>query len=166
MLLWLFIGKESYSYIIIPVVVGTITAAILGAAFFFILKKYRWVKAPWCLARKTFEVQIDFFFLAPKGDVFQNSKIRTAGKKRKLEQQNYKWPAHKTYFNLNVITINVSVPCSLWNRMSRLSNRWGKAFFFNPFFAYSEIIGFVMNWPCVIFRIRSVRPGPSCSEQR
>ncbi|TWW79383.1 hypothetical protein D4764_10G0004130 [Takifugu flavidus] len=33
--------KESYSYIIIPAVVGTITAVILGAAFFVILKKYR-----------------------------------------------------------------------------------------------------------------------------
>lgn len=41
MLLCVFIGRESYNYIIIPAVVGTITAVILGAAFFFILKKYR-----------------------------------------------------------------------------------------------------------------------------
>lgn len=74
-----FIGKESYRHIIIPAVVGTGTAAIFGVALFFILKKYRWVKHRDDMHGQHLSCKI-FFCLASKGDVFQNFKIRTAGK--------------------------------------------------------------------------------------
>lgn len=44
MLVCLFIGKESYRYVIIPAVVGTVTAGVVGVVSLFILKKYRCIK--------------------------------------------------------------------------------------------------------------------------
>lgn len=76
----LFIGKESYRYIIIPVVVGTGTAVVFGVVCLFILKKYRCVKHCGHMHGPHQNATLIFSFLASKGDKYQNSKIRMAGK--------------------------------------------------------------------------------------
>lgn len=76
----LFIGKESHRHIIIPVLVGTGTAAVFGVVCLFILKKYRCVKHCGHMRGPHQNATLIFSFLASEGDEYQNSKIRMAGK--------------------------------------------------------------------------------------
>lgn len=68
--IYLFIGKESYRYIIIPVVVGTGTAAVFGVVCLFILKKYRCVKHCGHMHGPHQNARLIFSFLASKGDEY------------------------------------------------------------------------------------------------
>lgn len=124
------------------------------------LKKIQVRKPPWTHAWTTSECYTLFF----NSWLLKETYIRTPkpGWQVNKALMTGTWGTH---FHPDVSKVYVSVTCSMWNRLSRLSRRYGSPFF-KFFFSYFDTFGFVMKWLCLIFRTRSVSPGSSCSDQR